>query len=241
MEIYPLSNGHASSGTFTTVNPALGSQAGDLNVIAVFTAGGANTATITPAGWNALFGPDGVRPLGRTDCAGNVFWRIWTGTPATQRFDVTVAGTIVAVSSLLRGVDQERPIESSAYDASLAGLPANTDVPAPSLTPVKARTLLTVHGGRGTSANIKPTWTQPPGMQEVNEYSSQSASFNAYGCIDSKSLSGGAPTGVQGAKCTSGLYPIAFSILVREAGIGAASTVRMKGGVPVTVRYKGQP
>jgi hypothetical protein len=193
---------------------------------------------VTPAGWTAVYGADGVRPTGRTDSAANVFWRAWqAGDPATQAFTASAAGYIIAVPLLVRGAEPAAPVESSAW-ASIGASPAGTLQPAPSLQPVRARMLVTCHSTRSGGAATK-VWTTPAGMTELADYAPNNTSGSNSVAVHRKTLADSSATGPQSASVNVTCYPVGFSLLLKEPMSG--SVTKGKGGVPVALRYKGQP
>jgi hypothetical protein len=213
------------------------SSTNDVTVVGLFTAGGGGHTHTVPNGWTAVFGA-GIRPSGQTLYLGNVFWRAWqSGDPATQAFAMAGgAGQMVALPVRIRGGKASSPFEAVA-SSPIAVTNADTDILAPSVAAAASRLLLTFHAG-ATTIIAQTTWTPPPDMTELVDATSTASAINATGEMSSLVLTGAGPTGTKGAKANQQLYPVAFSMLVREP---TATTLRMKGGVPVTIRYKGQP
>lgn len=224
--------------TLTATIPA--SVDGDVTLLCVNSAAASGTQVLNvPVGWNALFGAGGVHEGGRPGGVANVFWRKWVaGDPATQAVTHTISGYLIITPLLVRGTIPDAPFEASDYYTNV-NVVAGSDIPAPSLTAVKSQFLLVFYAGY-YAINSARTWTPPPGMTEIVDYAPSSATAANGVSVHTKVLSAPGATGIQNAKSSVAVYPVGFSMLLLPPP-PAPTVMRGKGGVPLSVRYKGQP
>lgn len=224
----------------TITIPVPSNQDGDMTLIQLDVEGNVSARPTTPSGWTSLAGATGVVSGSSSLSIAGMWYRVWQPGDPTSVTITTSGATarMVGLPLCLRGINKTTPIETNTTTSPATSARTHT---ATGLTAVSAKLLVCGFGGRIINTNINVGWTPPSGMTTQLVGQTPMTTTNPTGMICTKPIGAG-DTGDQTATNTAAnVNGINFTVLVNERPAGTATVLRMKGGVSVTTRYKGQP